>query len=201
METFVRWCALLIEVLVKAYGFFACFYFGSFAFRNYSWSLSFSPHLLPMTATCLAFAFLVAGPRRWMPTRWLQDVSFRRMGCVVLGLCTPLSFAVVDFCSGELSPAFFLEQMDEVLPVVFLLPALLAARWWAVESPRCPCLMLRFWLLPIALWLALNGIMGLFLGRELVWFYYLMVPSVAAGIAFTFWRAQARGVEAVSKAE
>ena len=200
METFFRWCALLVEVCAKALGVFTCFGFGSFAFLSYSWSYSFTPHLLPMTATCVAFAFLVAGPRRWMPSRWLQDVSFRRMGCVVLGLCTPLSFAVVDIYGGDFSPAFFLEQMDEVLPVVVLLPALLAARWWAVESPRCPSLRLRFWLLPIALWLALIGALGLLPGRELRWSYYLMVSIVAAGVAVTFWRAQGRGVETVSKA-
>lgn len=201
METFVRWCAIFIEVFVKAFILMGCWFFGHFAFQGWWGDYRFSPQLLPVTAFCVAFAALMVTPRRWMPSRWLQDVTLRRRVCIALTLCAPLAHAA-SLLFSEIS--YLLASWGEwveVLRVTVILFAVLASRWWAVEPPVSPYLRLRAALLPLLLFLVYIGTHPKHREGGIVWFYYLLVAIVVVGIAFTFRRGQGRGVKLESKAE
>lgn len=201
METFVRWCAILIEVFVKVFIMMGCWFFGHFAFQDWWGNGRFSPQFLPITAFCVAFAALMVTPRRWMPSRWLQDVTLRRKGCIALTLCAPLAHAASLLFSESSWLLSWWSEWVEMLRVAVILFAVSASRWWAIEPPVSPHSRLRAALLPILLFLVYIGTHPK--GREggLVWFYYLLVAIVVAGIAFTFRRGQGRGVELESRAE
>jgi hypothetical protein len=181
VERFVRAYAFLVDLFVKVCLAMACSWFGAFAFVN-----GFRPGLLPVTAASAVLAYLLIAPRRWMPTRWLEDVSFRRTWCVGLALYTPLYWAVaVQVFSGrfELSMNFVM-PLVAALPVGLLILGALALRWWAVEPLMDPARKLRLAMLPLALWLVLVALMTKGSGSEPV--FYLIAAVVGAVIAFTF---------------
>ena len=176
--------------------------FRAFRFPGLVGDYRFSPQLLPVTAFCVAFAALMVTPRRWMPSRWLQDVTLRMRVGIALTLCAPLAHAASLLFSESSYLLSSWGEWVEVLRVAVILFAVLASRWWAVEPPVSPYLRLRAALLPLLLFLVYIGTHPK--NRDvtgLVWFYYLLVAIVVLGITFTFRRGQGRGVNLESKAE
>jgi hypothetical protein len=186
METFVRGCVWVVELAIKAYILLACFYFGSMAFIGFWGGYQFKPELLPLTAFCAAIAYLMFAPRRWMPTRWLQDVSYRRRWCVGLALGVPLFFVGLDLWREEASLLRSGWVLIEVLPFGAILGGLLALRWWANEPSLRLITKVRFILGAILLWLLLAFTMTLENGRDLPWFVYALLILVTAGLVATF---------------
>lgn len=131
METFVRGCVWVLKLAAKAYVLMGCLYFGSFAFHGLWGGYQFKPEFLPFTAFCGIFAYLMVAPRRWMPARWLQDVSFRRTWCVGLACAPSLFFVVLDMWREEVSLLRCLWILIELLHYVAIIGGLLAIRWWA----------------------------------------------------------------------
>jgi len=183
METFVRGCVWVVELAIKAYILLACFYFGSMAFIGFWGGYQFKPELLPLTAFCAAIAYLMFAPRRWMPTRWLQDVSYRRRWCVGLALGFPLFFVGADLWREEASLLRSGWVLIEVLPFGAILGGLLALRWWANEPFLSLVVKLRLILLSVILWLTLT--LDHFEGLD--WLVPLaLLILVTAGLVATF---------------
>lgn len=180
METFARGCVWFVELAIKAYILMACFYFGSFAF------MGFTPEYLPITALCAAIAYLMVAPRRWMPARWLQDVSYRRTWCVGLALGVPLFFVGLDMWRENTSLLRSVWTLIEALPFGAILGGLLALRWWANEPSLSLVTKVRFILGAILLWLLLAVTMTLEKGWDLPWFVYALLILVTAGLVATF---------------
>jgi hypothetical protein len=148
METFVRVCIFLVKLAVKALTLFFCFFFGSFAFTSLGVH-RFRPEVLPLTAFCAAFAYLMVAPRRWMPARWLRDVSYRRIWCVGLAVAAPL-YVITEINNV---PALLLNYCVRMLPIAAILFAVLETRWGAQDRSASLESKLRCVLLPLALWL------------------------------------------------
>ena len=149
METFVRVCIFLVKLAVKALTLGFCFFFGSFAFTNFWGVHRFRPEVLPLTAFCATFAYLMVAPRRWMPARWLRDVSYRRIWCVGLALAAPL---YVSTALNDVS-ALLLDDCVRMLPIAAILFAVLETRWGAQDRSASLESKIRCVLLPLALWL------------------------------------------------
>lgn len=133
MESFVRGCVRVFKLAIKAYILLVCIYLGSFAFHGFWGGYQFNPEFLPLTALCALFAYLMVAPRRWMPARWLQDVSFRRTWCGGLACAPMLFFVVLEMWREEVSLLRCLWILIEVLPFGAIPGGLLALRWWANE--------------------------------------------------------------------
>lgn len=156
MEKFVRACVFLVGLAVKAFSLMACFYFGSHAFTGFWGEYRFNPKFLPLTAICAIFGYLMVAPRRWMPARWLRDVSYRRIWCVGLVLAAPLYIGLI------LYPLSFDSYLWDtwcvrMLPIAAILFAVLETRWGVQDLPEHSDSKLRCVLLPLALWLGLVG--------------------------------------------
>lgn len=149
MEKFVRVCIFLVELAVKALTLGFCFFFGSFAFIGFWGEHRFRPEVLPLTAFCAAFAYLMVVPRRWMPARWLRDVSCRRIWCVSLAVAAPL---YVSTALNDVS-ALLLDDCVRMLPIAAILFAVLETRWGAQDRSASLESKIRCVLLPLALWL------------------------------------------------
>lgn len=183
METFARGCVWVVELAIKAYVLMGCIYFGSFAFHGFWGGNQFKPGFLPLTAFCAAIAYLMVAPRRWMPARWLQDVSYRRTWCVGLALCVPLFFVGADLWLEEASLHRFVWVLIDALPFGAFLGGLLALRWWANEPFLSLVVKLRLILLSVILWLTLT--LDHFEGLD--WLVPLaLLALMTAGLVATF---------------
>ncbi|MEY4086389.1 MAG: hypothetical protein RLZZ405_577 [Verrucomicrobiota bacterium] len=186
MEGFVRGCVWVVKLAIKAYILLICIYFGSFAFHGFWGGYQFNPELLPLTALCAVFAYLMVAPRRWMPARWLQDVSFRRAWCVGLACAPMLFFVVLDMWREEVSLLRCLWILMEVLPFGAIPGGLLALRWWANEPSLRLITKVRFILGAILLWLLFAVTMTLEKDQDLPWFVYALLILVTVGFVATF---------------
>ena len=187
MERFVRGCVLLVELAAKGYILLGCIFFGSMPFTGFRGGSNFKPELLALTPFSAVFAYLMVAPRRWMPTRWLQDVSYRRTWCVGLALAAPLYVALVDAWLEDTSLLILSLNLIEVLPLVAILLALLALRWWTTEPIVGVVGKIRLMLLPVFLAMAIGISMSLLDGEDLDWHVCALLALVSAALAATFW--------------
>ena len=182
--------AVLLEFAVKAWVLLGCL---AGAWCAFAWPGSlesdFRPDLLPLSLGCFAIAYFTVAPVIWLPVRWRTDVSFRRVGSLLLAVYVVVAFVIPEgHWRGHGVVQLVFLGLSLLWPVALIYFGL-SLRWWLSE-PVSLAVRLGRALIPLLL-LA-------FLARA--WPAYLVLFVVATPWALLVWQGVSRPASSVSDA-
>lgn len=173
--------AILLDFAVKAWVLQGCLQGALLAF-GYPFGDTIIPRLLPLSLGCIIVAYFTVAPVSWLPVRWRADVSFRRVGSLLLTVYVVAALMPWGLSDGGL------KALAWVLIVLSVYLGL-SLRWWISEQVS----------LVVRLGRALVPFLLLaFLARA--WPAYLVLFVVATPWALLVWQGVSRPASSVSDA-